>query len=337
MNPSDPASFHHNIELLSTGRRYHFIDEKPVNYDAITTQTLFCIHGFPDCWFGWRFQIGPWVKQGYRVIVPDMLGYGGTDKPKEAIQYSPKRLSDDLAALLDAVQIRKAVIIGHDWGALIAGRFALWHPDRVFSWCRLPVPFTAPSKQYTPLERVVEHAPNLGYQLYFADDRFTKEIEASLTILLPLMHRTPNGGLNFTMPGALRPIVTREKEVDVDSKCILSPKVREREREYYLGQLRQMHGPLSYYRTSKIRFDEEKAANLSSSLHPDLSVLFIWGTRDPTSKALMAQKGQVAKLDEVAIEEKGHWLMVEAREMVTESVMKWLAKLTLVPQTRARM
>ncbi|TFK55629.1 alpha/beta-hydrolase [Heliocybe sulcata] len=325
MNPSNAASFHHRYELLSTGRRYHFVDEKPANYDAITTPTLLCIHGFPDCWYGWRFQIGPWVKRGYRVIVPDMLGYGGTDKPKETKEYSPKRLSDDMAALLDLDEIRKAVIIGHDWGSFIVGRFALWHPDRLLALILLSVPFTAPAKQYTPLHRIVEHAPNLGYQLYLADDKYTSEIEAGLHVMLPLMHRTPNAGVNFTMPGALRPIVVGEK------------KTWQQEREYYLEQLRQMHGPLSYYRTSKIRFDEEKAASLPSSLRPDLPVLFIWGTADPTSRALMAQKGHIAKLEEVAIHGKGHWLMIEAKDLVTEKVTDWLTELKIVPQVRARM
>ena len=59
--------------------------------------------------YGWRYQIGPWTSKGYRVIVPDMLGYGGTDKPLDTIEYTTKRLSDDLAALLDLISVEKAV------------------------------------------------------------------------------------------------------------------------------------------------------------------------------------------------------------------------------------
>lgn len=59
--------------------------------------------------YGWRYQIGPWVKQGFRVVAPDMLGYGGTDKPIEAVEYSTKKLSADLAALLDLLDVQRAV------------------------------------------------------------------------------------------------------------------------------------------------------------------------------------------------------------------------------------
>jgi len=59
--------------------------------------------------YGWRYQIGPWVHAGYRVVVPDMLGYGGTDKPRAADEYSTKKLCADLAALLDVIGVSKAV------------------------------------------------------------------------------------------------------------------------------------------------------------------------------------------------------------------------------------
>lgn len=133
METNNPASFNHRTELLSTGRTYHFVDQWPANYNSAQTPTLLCVHGFPDLWYGWRFQIKPWVEKGYRVVVPDMLGYGKTDMPLNSDEYSTKKLSNDLAALLDVLDIRKAVIIGHDWGAFTVSRFALWHPDRLLA------------------------------------------------------------------------------------------------------------------------------------------------------------------------------------------------------------
>jgi soluble epoxide hydrolase / lipid-phosphate phosphatase len=109
MDPQNPASFHHRTELLSTGRTYHFVDQLPAKYDPQTTPTLLCIHGFPDLWYGWRHQIGPWCRGGNRIIVPDMLGYGSTDMPLDFKEYSTKRLANDLAALLDLLSIEKAV------------------------------------------------------------------------------------------------------------------------------------------------------------------------------------------------------------------------------------
>ena len=51
MDPAKPASFNHRTELLSTGRKYHFVDQLPANYDPAATTTLVCIHGFPDFWW----------------------------------------------------------------------------------------------------------------------------------------------------------------------------------------------------------------------------------------------------------------------------------------------
>lgn len=127
MDPSRPESFNHRTELLSTGRTYHFVcvfsyvrvkvaytlrtkvDQVPNGYQKQRNPTLLCIHGFPDFWYGWRYQIGPWTRRGYRVVVPDMLGFGGSSKPKDAIEYSTKRLCADLTALLDLLKIDNAV------------------------------------------------------------------------------------------------------------------------------------------------------------------------------------------------------------------------------------
>jgi soluble epoxide hydrolase/lipid-phosphate phosphatase len=62
-----------------------------------------------------------------------MLGYGGSDAPVDPAQYTTKRLTGDLAALLTALGVNRAVVVGHDWGSFAAGRFALWHPDRVLA------------------------------------------------------------------------------------------------------------------------------------------------------------------------------------------------------------
>ena len=61
--------------------------------------------------YGWRHQIRPWVQAGHRVIAPDMLGYGQTDKPLAAADYTLKKLADDLAALLDVTAVSKVVCI----------------------------------------------------------------------------------------------------------------------------------------------------------------------------------------------------------------------------------
>ncbi|OBZ70334.1 Bifunctional epoxide hydrolase 2 [Grifola frondosa] len=322
MDPANPSSFNHRSELLSTGRRYHFVDQIPSTYDATSTVTLLCVHGFPDLWYGWRYQIGPWVRKGYRVVVPDMLGYGQTDKPAEAAAYSSKRLCDDLAALLDSLDVPKAVIIGHDWGAFTVGRFSMWHPNRLLALVILAVPFMPPSGEYVPLEGIVKKVPNYGYQLYLADPRSTTEIEANLEFFLGLMHRKPHTGAGFTDAGRLRELVVGEKKANLKGSSVLSPA----EFAYYMSQYRSMNGPLSYYRTTKYRFEEEKAGGLLRAPRPDLPVMFMGGTEDPTCRpdALGLSKRAIPQLELRWLQGLGHWVMIQAKEEVTEGIAEWL-------------
>lgn len=332
MDTLSPSSFNHRTELLSTGRRYHFVDQLPGNGNAAAV-TLLCVHGFPDCWYGWRYQIGPWSSKGYRVIVPDMLGYGGTDKPTDAEEYTTRKLSDDLAALLDLLGIRQAVVVGHDWGSFVASRFALWHPDRLLALVLLSIPYIPPIKEYVSLEATVEQAPDWGYQLYFADPQSAAEIEGKMDLFLSLMFSQGRPGgpspERFTKKGVLRKLITGELTPKTDRLCLLNKE----EMEYYKTQLRNMHAPLNYYRTTRLRFDEENAASLPLAPPATLPVLYIGGTRDPTARLeLVARtKPLVPRLQDEYLEGKGHWLMVEARDVITERVPAWLRQIGLEP------
>ncbi|KAG6896626.1 hypothetical protein C0992_007032 [Termitomyces sp. T32_za158] len=128
------------------------------------------------------------VSSSYRVVAPDMLGYGGTDKPQDPSDYSTQRLCADLAALLDYLGVQRAVVIGHDWGAYTAARFALWHPERLSSLILLSVPYTPPSPVYKPIEYIVKLVPNFAYQAYFADPASTAPIEEHVRIYQPVSY-----------------------------------------------------------------------------------------------------------------------------------------------------
>jgi soluble epoxide hydrolase / lipid-phosphate phosphatase len=75
------------------------------------------LHGWPDLWYGWRRQIAPLAAAGFRVLVPDQRGFGGTDAPADLATYGTRTLTNDIAALLDHLGIARAVVIGHDWYA----------------------------------------------------------------------------------------------------------------------------------------------------------------------------------------------------------------------------
>ncbi len=89
------------------------------------------LHGFPEFWFGWRHQIGPLARAGYRVIAPDGRGYNLSDKPKGLDAYRLVCLTRDVVALADALGVGRFGLVGHDWGGIVAWSVAARHPDRV--------------------------------------------------------------------------------------------------------------------------------------------------------------------------------------------------------------
>jgi pimeloyl-ACP methyl ester carboxylesterase len=85
-----------------------------------------CLHGFPESAYSWRHQMAPLVRLGYRVWAPDLRGYGGSSRPKGVKAYALETLEEDVAALIEASGANDVVLVGHDWGALIAWYYAMF-------------------------------------------------------------------------------------------------------------------------------------------------------------------------------------------------------------------
>lgn len=109
-------------------------------YEAGSGPAVVLLHGFPGLAYTWRHQIPALAAAGYRVIVPDLRGYGQSDMPTEVEPYDIAHLTDDLAGLLDALGEKKAVFMGHDWGGLLAWQMTLLHEDRVAGVIALNTP-----------------------------------------------------------------------------------------------------------------------------------------------------------------------------------------------------
>ncbi len=97
------------------------------------------LHGFPDRAHMWRNQVPALVDAGYRVVAPDLRGFGDSDKPEGVENYSILHVLEDLKGILDAVEVDKAHVVGHDWGAATSWVFASLVPERVRSITALSV------------------------------------------------------------------------------------------------------------------------------------------------------------------------------------------------------
>jgi len=86
------------------------------------------IHGFPDFWYSWKHQMEG-LSEEYRVAALDTRGYNKSDQPQEQSDYAMPNLVADVAAVVKKEGQEKAIIIGHDWGGVIAWHFAAAHPE----------------------------------------------------------------------------------------------------------------------------------------------------------------------------------------------------------------
>jgi pimeloyl-ACP methyl ester carboxylesterase len=89
------------------------------------------LHGFPDSSHLWRHQIPALVGAGFRVVAPDLRGFGESAKTQEVEAYALRNLLGDVVAVLDELEIGRAHVVGHDWGAALAWVTAGFAPERV--------------------------------------------------------------------------------------------------------------------------------------------------------------------------------------------------------------
>jgi pimeloyl-ACP methyl ester carboxylesterase len=109
--------------------------------EAGAQPTVVLVHGFPDLSYTWRRQIPALAAAGYHVLAPDGRGYGQSGRPDDVEAYDIDHLVGDLLALLDDVDVERAVFVGHDWGALVVWALALMARERVTAAAGLGVPF----------------------------------------------------------------------------------------------------------------------------------------------------------------------------------------------------
>ena len=135
--------------------------------EAGTGPLVLFIHGFPELGISWRAQVEALAEAGYHAVAPDMRGYGATDKPEDAADYSILHLVGDMVALVRALGRTQCVVVGHDWGAPVAWHCALLRRDMFRAVAGLSVPFQPrrPGGPPTPAMAAIAKRAGLG-ELY---------------------------------------------------------------------------------------------------------------------------------------------------------------------------
>jgi len=295
------------------------------------------VHGWPDLSFGWRYQVPALLAQNLRVVVPDMLGYGRTDAPEAVAEYSHKNIASDLAALAAHVAPGEQVILGgHDWGGAIVWKTTLWHPEivrGVFSVC---TPYGPPRAQWVPPEVLVETIlPNFRYQLQLAGPDVEARIVGrdKLRAFLNALYlgRGSNNEKGFsTAEGVL---------FDNLDNLGPSPLLSTDEIDFYADEYARhgMHGPLNWYRTHRINFDDELelAEKGGEAVRIKAPSLMIVATNDVALPPAMATNmsnyfDKLIKREVTAT----HWALWEAPADVNKHIAEFVASVLGSEQAR---
>ncbi|KAF7358407.1 Epoxide hydrolase [Mycena venus] len=316
------------------GLTYSYYFSPPASSKPI----LFFSHGFPSASFLWRKQVPFFQQLGYGLIVPDHLGYGGTDKPTDPKLYVGRGLAEDMVDILDAEGVAQVVAIGHDWGSYLMSRMLHYCSHRVSACAFFAVGYI-PAEGAVNLITWTEQIKNaFGYDL-FAYQRFFVEpdapalIERNIDSFINLIYpETPelwkkdvsvDGGARAWIEGntttSLPSYMTPEQDKEVLRKSLLS------------GGL---SAPLCWYKAQMEEANLEEDAKLSPSaqdiaqpflyvaFNKDYVVLPIMGDtiHDKYVKGPMTRK----EID------GDHWGVMSHAAELNEILLEWMGNLTSV-------
>lgn len=265
----------------------HFVDAGPSDGPLVVL-----LHGFPDFWWGWRHQIEPLARRGFRVVVPDMRGYNLSGKPRGVGNYALDTLAADVLELAGLLGGSTFDLTGHDWGGIIAWHVAALFPRRV----RRLVVLNAPHPDVFP--RYMRRHPTQAlrslyaawFQLPFLPEAILRARRFAL-LRRSLVHTSRSG---FNAP-------------DLD---------RYVEAWQQAGALPAM---INYYRA----FARRPWKSLARIESP---TLIIWGERDPFLEIGVARASlKRCNNAQSRFVDAGHWVQWEQAQWVNETLVEFFA------------
>ncbi|XP_070554463.1 bifunctional epoxide hydrolase 2-like [Ptychodera flava] len=325
---ANPDMLCHSYINTRDGLRIHFVEigEGPA---------VICCHGFPESWYSWRYQIPALALAGYRVIVPDMRGYGDSSSPPEIEQYSHEKICGDLIDLLDTLGISNATFIGHDWGGAIVWNMGLFYPDRTRAVAGINTPFFPVHPEVNPFEKMKKKPGVFDYQLYYQDPGVAEaELEKNIDRTLKIFYHVSIFGKskeNTTGQVKDKPSTANVTArggilVGLPEKPECPTLMTQSEIDYYVKQFKKtgFKGPLNWYRNIETNWKWRSKISERKVTAPSLMVTASYdAVLTPRSSRYMDQ--WVPNLTRANID-CGHWTQMEKPRELNQILADWLDK-----------
>lgn len=286
---------------VAADTEHRFIDTGDVSLHVTMAgpgdgEPVVLLHGFPEFWYGWRYQIPVLADAGYRVIAPDQRGYNKSDKPNGIEAYTVDKLAADVSGLLDGLGYDSASFVGHDWGAGVLWQTMLRYPDRVDQGVIINVPH-----------------PEVFEELLTSEPR---QLLKSYYMFFYQLPRVPEFVLSADGWRGLRWFIDTSNREDVFTDTEIE---RYREAWERPGAITAM---LNWYR-ALFRGDASEPPTTDVTVPTTV----VWGTQDPYLVPEMAEASvdycQQGRLE--LFEDATHWVQHERSEALNELLIEWLA------------
>jgi epoxide hydrolase 4 len=252
------------------------------------------LHGWPQDGSSWRLVAPLLHAAGYRVVCPDLKGFGRSDRPRRG--YDPRTLGDEISQLIRNLHARKAVLVGHDWGGAVALATAFRHPGRVRALATVSSPF--------------------------------RQIDLSAAWHIPLLNVPILPEVAFKVAGTpLTKAIVRHAAVVQDP---YTDEVLER---YAAAVSETPSGWLAYYRRLSrramldwgVRRVRRRVAFLREPAEPHrlrVPTVVVWGEEDPATPVHLATRvAHDLDADLVVVPGVGHFVHEEAPEVLAQAVL----------------
>ena len=272
------------IEL--NGIQYHVRDSQQGQ------ETILLLHGWPDDGTVWQKQIPALIEAGYRVVCPDLPGYGLSAAPREIERYKPTNLVTDLGILLEHLNLKKVHCVAHDYGAILGWELA--------SNTKLLKTYTAMSVGYLA-DSLTLSLENLQVQwIYFLN----------IQDIAPQLYRANNG---YLFREVLRSHPYGDRIVEKALKSEMFENMQRLEKaisipEYLLAAL---------------------TGQLPKPKPISVPTLGIWSEKDDFLwESQMSNSGKyiLSDWEYIRIEQAGHWFMLEQPDKINQLLLSWLKK-----------
>ncbi len=275
-------------DIITNGIRMHYVTqgEGPL---------VVLLHGFPEFWYSWRHQIPFLAEHGYMVVAPDLRGYNDTDKPRKG--YDVPTLLRDIVGLIKGLGREKAIIVGHDWGGILAWEFAIRYPEMTERLVAMNAPHPAAMRrEFRTLKQLRKSSYMFFFQLPWLPE------------YVLLRNHANEVGRTLRGNAGQKSVFSRE-ETAIYQQAMSKPGAATASLNYYRQIFRRPPSP-------------------STGKNPYVRVptLLIWGEQDRALgiELTTGLEQWVDHLEIRRIPDSGHWVQQEQPEKVNRYVLEFL-------------